>query len=252
MKYEEGASIARGGEEQLDQKLDMELDVKTPREEREACARGGDVPAGARTGQPAAPPGRPVPGPENKDSADIITWREFEALRNEMRREFRTQDDELKGKVEEISQKLNTANETVKTLMTHLVVVTVLVVGLHLAAMVVDRMKKMDWGLIFPRSFQKTGRYEVGPRGDATLGGAPGLAARPVVWVPRDAPTCPSAYLKPSSETPSTESHDMENLPDAAAANPISGFRRSPPAPAGEGIISRRALHHHDRLRIDV
>ncbi|KAK1664801.1 hypothetical protein QYE76_052960 [Lolium multiflorum] len=34
--------------------------------------------------------------PENKDSADIINWREFEALRNEMRREFRAQDDELK------------------------------------------------------------------------------------------------------------------------------------------------------------
>ncbi|KAK1607300.1 hypothetical protein QYE76_030973 [Lolium multiflorum] len=33
---------------------------------------------------------------ENKNSADIITWREYEALRNEMRREFRTRDDELK------------------------------------------------------------------------------------------------------------------------------------------------------------
>ncbi|KAK1603858.1 hypothetical protein QYE76_027531 [Lolium multiflorum] len=58
--YEEEPSIARGGEEQLDQKMDvklvMELDIKTShgraREEREACARGGDVPAGARTGQP--------------------------------------------------------------------------------------------------------------------------------------------------------------------------------------------------------
>ncbi|KAK1610106.1 hypothetical protein QYE76_033779 [Lolium multiflorum] len=33
---------------------------------------------------------------ENKNSVDIITWREYEALRNEMRREFRTKDDELK------------------------------------------------------------------------------------------------------------------------------------------------------------
>ncbi|KAK1693510.1 hypothetical protein QYE76_010207 [Lolium multiflorum] len=42
-RYEEGASIARGEEEQLDVKLDMELDKKTShgraREEREACAR---------------------------------------------------------------------------------------------------------------------------------------------------------------------------------------------------------------------
>ncbi|KAK1612889.1 hypothetical protein QYE76_036562 [Lolium multiflorum] len=85
MKYEEETSIARGGEEQLDVKMDVkldkELDMKIShgraREEREACARGeDDVQAG------------PAP--------DIITWREFEALRNEMRREFRTQDDELK------------------------------------------------------------------------------------------------------------------------------------------------------------
>ncbi|KAK1628945.1 hypothetical protein QYE76_003260 [Lolium multiflorum] len=67
MKYEEGASIARGGEEQLDKKLDMELDMKTShgrkREEREACARERDVQAGAQLGQPAVTPGRPVPGP---------------------------------------------------------------------------------------------------------------------------------------------------------------------------------------------
>ncbi|KAK1664015.1 hypothetical protein QYE76_052174 [Lolium multiflorum] len=40
---------------------------------------------------------------KNKDDADVMTWREYEALRNDMRREFRTQ----------ISQKLDTINETV-------------------------------------------------------------------------------------------------------------------------------------------
>ncbi|KAK1616723.1 hypothetical protein QYE76_022240 [Lolium multiflorum] len=50
---------------------------------------------------------------ENKNSADIITWREYEALRNEMRREFRTQDDELKGTVDEIKQTLDATNATV-------------------------------------------------------------------------------------------------------------------------------------------
>ncbi|KAK1696997.1 hypothetical protein QYE76_013694 [Lolium multiflorum] len=44
---------------------------------------------------------------------DIITWREYEALRNEMRREFRTTDDELKGTVDEIKQTLDATNETV-------------------------------------------------------------------------------------------------------------------------------------------
>ncbi|KAK1611049.1 hypothetical protein QYE76_034722 [Lolium multiflorum] len=50
---------------------------------------------------------------ENKNSADIITWREYEALRNEMRREFRTQDDELKSTVDEIKQTLDATNVTV-------------------------------------------------------------------------------------------------------------------------------------------
>ncbi|KAK1644997.1 hypothetical protein QYE76_062802 [Lolium multiflorum] len=50
---------------------------------------------------------------ENKNSADIITWREYEALRNEMRREFRTKDDELKDTVDEIKQTLDATNITV-------------------------------------------------------------------------------------------------------------------------------------------
>ncbi|KAK1609011.1 hypothetical protein QYE76_032684 [Lolium multiflorum] len=123
-KYEEGASITRGGEEQLDKKLDvkldMELDMKTShgcaREEREECARGGDVQAGAQPSQPAVPPDHPAPGPKNKNSADVMTWREYEALRNEMRREFRTQDDELRGTVQGISQKLDATSETVTTM----------------------------------------------------------------------------------------------------------------------------------------
>ncbi|KAK1680937.1 hypothetical protein QYE76_041785 [Lolium multiflorum] len=53
---------------------------------------------------------------ENKNSADLMTWREYEALRNEMRREFRTQDDELRGTVQGISQKLDATNETVTTM----------------------------------------------------------------------------------------------------------------------------------------
>ncbi|KAK1642225.1 hypothetical protein QYE76_060030, partial [Lolium multiflorum] len=133
--YEEETSIARGGEEQLDVKmdvkLDMELDMKTShgraREEREACARGDvTVQAAQHPVTPAATPARPFPGPvqpggtrinpptgrpmpsrENKDADDLMTWREYEALRNEMRREFRTQDDELRGTVQGISQKLD-------------------------------------------------------------------------------------------------------------------------------------------------
>ncbi|KAK1651369.1 hypothetical protein QYE76_069174 [Lolium multiflorum] len=110
-------------EERSRTKLDMELDVKTShgraREEREAYARGGDVSAGARTGQPTAPPGRPSQGRDakivnqkDKDAADLMTWRDYEALHNEMRREFRIEDDELRGKVQEISQKLDDTDAT--------------------------------------------------------------------------------------------------------------------------------------------
>ncbi|KAK1641558.1 hypothetical protein QYE76_059363 [Lolium multiflorum] len=50
---------------------------------------------------------------KNKDAADVMIWREYEALRNEIRREFRTQDDELKGTFQEVAQKLDATNETV-------------------------------------------------------------------------------------------------------------------------------------------
>ncbi|KAK1652981.1 hypothetical protein QYE76_070786 [Lolium multiflorum] len=52
---------------------------------------------------------------ENKSVADIITWREYEALRNEMRREFHAQDEVLNGKIDEISQKLDATHVTVTT-----------------------------------------------------------------------------------------------------------------------------------------
>ncbi|KAK1616556.1 hypothetical protein QYE76_022073 [Lolium multiflorum] len=75
---------------------------------------------------------------ENKNSADIITWREYEALRNEMRREFALRMMSLRTMMKILSLK-----------MTHTMLVVRLVVivrvGFHLAAMVVDKMKKMDW-----------------------------------------------------------------------------------------------------------
>ncbi|KAK1663115.1 hypothetical protein QYE76_051274 [Lolium multiflorum] len=133
--YQEETSIARGGEEQLDVKmdvkLDMELDMKishgrarSGRHAREETKKSGR--SSARSDRRRRPPGpAPVDRPnrpnrdhkivnqENKDSADIINGRVFEALRNEMRREFRAQDDELKGTVDEIKQTLDATNATV-------------------------------------------------------------------------------------------------------------------------------------------
>lgn len=74
IRYEDGVSIARGEEKQLDVKLDVELDMKLDkktsngraREEREACTREEDnVQAGATpspTGRHAGRPG-PTSGP---------------------------------------------------------------------------------------------------------------------------------------------------------------------------------------------
>ena len=53
---------------------------------------------------------------KNKDAANVMTWREYEALRNKMRREFRDQDEELKGTVQEVAKKLDTTNETVNAM----------------------------------------------------------------------------------------------------------------------------------------
>ncbi|KAK1663391.1 hypothetical protein QYE76_051550 [Lolium multiflorum] len=50
---------------------------------------------------------------KDKDAADLMTWRDYEALRNEMRREFRIEDDELRGTIDEINQKMDATNETV-------------------------------------------------------------------------------------------------------------------------------------------
>ncbi|KAK1614782.1 hypothetical protein QYE76_020299, partial [Lolium multiflorum] len=70
---------------------------------------------------------------ENKNSADIITWREYEALRNEMRCEFCIQDDELRGTVQGISQKLDATSETVTTMKDQMTDIQRSLQALHLA-----------------------------------------------------------------------------------------------------------------------
>ncbi|KAK1694091.1 hypothetical protein QYE76_010788 [Lolium multiflorum] len=147
-RYEEEPSIARGGEEQLDKKLDMELDVKTShgraREEREACTRGGVLQAGARPGQTGRGTGPPGPNrilrlcqPGNhpgsidassgfhpkKDPSTPVTWMEYEALRDHLTRELRvtteTFDTEIQGvnlKVDEATTAINTVQTSMTTL----------------------------------------------------------------------------------------------------------------------------------------
>ncbi|KAK1652878.1 hypothetical protein QYE76_070683 [Lolium multiflorum] len=108
------------GEEQLDMKTDVKMDVKLDMELDMKISHGRTREEGRRHAREEKKKSRLVQhrdekivNQENKNSADLMTWREYEALRNEMRREFHAQDDELKGKVQEISQKLDATNVTV-------------------------------------------------------------------------------------------------------------------------------------------
>ncbi|KAK1696434.1 hypothetical protein QYE76_013131 [Lolium multiflorum] len=89
-------------------KLDMELDMKKSHGRARESGRHA-----REEKKKSSRPDNKIVNQENKNSADIITWREYEALRNEMRREFRTNDDELKSTVDEIKQTLDATNVTV-------------------------------------------------------------------------------------------------------------------------------------------
>ncbi|KAK1630306.1 hypothetical protein QYE76_004621 [Lolium multiflorum] len=107
---------------------------------------------------------------ENKNSTDIITLREYEALRNEMRREFRTQDDELRGTVQEISQKLDATNETVTTMTDQMTDIQRSLQALHLAVEnLTNQQQKEDEDLAEAPSGRGAGRGNLG-RGFAELG----------------------------------------------------------------------------------
>ena len=61
IRYEDGASVARGGEEQLDMVLDVKTYHRRAREEREACAKEGEE--ASRPAPRPAPPGSRPDGP---------------------------------------------------------------------------------------------------------------------------------------------------------------------------------------------
>ncbi|KAK1692420.1 hypothetical protein QYE76_009117 [Lolium multiflorum] len=172
-EYQEETSIARGVEEQLDMKTDNgreaghgagHEDISWSREGGAGGMRERRRRRPGRSKTVTLRPASPVPGrltgrqpdgnrknrkvakfpvadrltdatadPENKSAADISTWREYEALRNEMRREFRAQDDVLSGKIEEISQKLDATHVTVTTMQDQMTDVQCSLVDLRLA-----------------------------------------------------------------------------------------------------------------------
>ncbi|KAK1692643.1 hypothetical protein QYE76_009340 [Lolium multiflorum] len=83
IRYEEEPSIARGGEGQLDVKLDMELDMKTSHghergaggmRERRRCSSGRRQ--ARSTGRAAGPPG-PMPGPTGFHAESVLSKPDF-------------------------------------------------------------------------------------------------------------------------------------------------------------------------------
>ncbi|KAK1617123.1 hypothetical protein QYE76_022640 [Lolium multiflorum] len=100
-RYEEGANIARGGEEQLDMALDVKTFHGCAREEREACARQEEVKNSSK-----------------KDTATPVTWREFEALRDHMQREIRVASDVLDKDIQSVHLKVDEATTAVNTVQT--------------------------------------------------------------------------------------------------------------------------------------
>ena len=108
-------------------------------------------------------------------------------------------------------------------------------------------------GPILPQSFQKSKEERKGSRGGPT---PPRRGARrPRVWAPRaslDSTSSPSYSLR--RENPITESHDTEKVPETPPSPiPSQGIQEISFGTLPErGIITRRTLHHHDRLRTDV
>ncbi|KAK1686809.1 hypothetical protein QYE76_047657 [Lolium multiflorum] len=109
---------------------------------------------------------------ENKSAADIITWREYEALRNEMRHEFRAQDDELKGTVQEISQKLDATHVTVTTMQDQMTDVQRSLVDLRLAVENLTARQQQDDDED-PELQDDAHNARGAPRGDRARGGVP-------------------------------------------------------------------------------
>ncbi|KAK1574155.1 hypothetical protein QYE76_019010 [Lolium multiflorum] len=116
-RYEEGASIARGGEEQLDMALNVKTFHECAREEREACARQEEVKDSAETDRSADFE------TDKKPDDTPVTWREYEALRDHLTRQLRvnteTFDTEIQGvnlKVDEATTAINTVQTSMTTL----------------------------------------------------------------------------------------------------------------------------------------
>ena len=112
-------------------------------------------------------------------------------------------------------------------------------------------------GPIFPRSFQKSeGETKRGHEGPHPRAARPPLG-RAALWCGAPVPPLdlPFRLLKSlRDETPSTESHDTENLPETPPPPiPSRGIQEIASGTLPErGIISRRTLRRHGRLRCDV
>ncbi|KAK1683523.1 hypothetical protein QYE76_044371 [Lolium multiflorum] len=112
-----------------------------------------------------------------------------------------------------------------------------------------SELDEINARVLFLHEASKTEGKGSGATSAATLGGAAAwaraLVCGALVWPP----ALPFRLLKVFVAKPLYREPRYENLPDAAAA--ASGDSEIAPAPPERGIISRRTLHRHDRLRSD-
>ena len=134
---------------------------------------------------------------------------------------------------------------------------------LFLVSEILQRKYSRNWTKLTPRVlfFHEASRRPKGLRSGATrwrhtkAARPRGGPRRPGVWAPRVAPKPTLPPIKSlRREYPCTESHDTENLPETLPPPiPSRGIQEIASGTLPErGIISRRTLHRHDRLRSDV
>ncbi|KAK1648832.1 hypothetical protein QYE76_066637 [Lolium multiflorum] len=73
---------------------------------------------------------------QKKSGADLVSWREYEALRDDVWREFRKQGEELNEDIQTVTKKLDTTNETVNTIQHPLLMSVVVGVVLDMVSLV--------------------------------------------------------------------------------------------------------------------
>lgn len=135
---------------------------------------------------------------------------------------------------------------------------------LFLVSEILHRKYSRNWTKQKPRILFSTEPSRSPKRKGKGAEGAPHHLAAPsrggpgsffMGWAPRDSPdSAPSPIYSLHRENPITESHDTRKVPETPPPPiPSRGIQEIASGTLPErGIITRRTIHHHDRLRTDA